>query len=215
MELRENLTDLDVVMDNLGPHWDALMTSPIFDHGGNRERATYVYNKKKVRHHRLASNAQEPRTKLGGDYLAAIEWWGAPFLVSFRAGDAELLLLTAHVRWGASASERVGELTLLANWVAEELVKDPYAGKRDVVVLGDFTSRARRARCSPRCRRGGWSSRRRSSVSRGRTSSGINTMIRYCRTGERERLHRKGGGDGLFRRAGGDPGAVPGADGGG
>ncbi len=110
-ELRENLTDLDVVMDHLGPHWDALMTSPIFDHGGNRERATYVYNRKKVRHHRLASNAQEPRTKLGGDYLAAIQWWRAPFLASFCAGDAELLLLTAHIRWGASASSRLGELT--------------------------------------------------------------------------------------------------------
>lgn len=138
VELRENLAELEVSLGHLGPDWRALFTSPVFDAGGNRERAAYVYNARRVRHTGLASSAQAPRTKQGAEYLASIGWWRAPFIASFNAGDAELLLLTAHIRWGDSAAARLSELTLLANWIATEIAKDPFCGARDVVALGDF-----------------------------------------------------------------------------
>lgn len=138
VELRENLEDFEAVMDHLGPHWDVLMTSPLFDPGRNRERAAYLYNTKKVRHHRLASMAHAPRTKRREEYLAQLGWWREPFLAAFTAADAELLLLTAHLRWGKTVASRASELKLLADWVATDIAKDPYCGKRDVIVLGDF-----------------------------------------------------------------------------
>ncbi|MFO0613182.1 MAG: endonuclease/exonuclease/phosphatase family protein [Polyangiaceae bacterium] len=138
VELRQNLTDLDAVLAHLGPHWDALFTGVIRDPAGNHERACYAFNTRRVRHRRLAWNPQAPRTKAGDEYLPKLGWWRPPYLAAFRAGDTDLLLLTAHVRWGRSARARLSELTLLADWVATEIGKDPFCANQDVIALGDF-----------------------------------------------------------------------------
>ncbi|MFO0615261.1 MAG: endonuclease/exonuclease/phosphatase family protein [Polyangiaceae bacterium] len=138
VELRENLAELAVVLGHLGPSWRALFTAPVFDAGGNRERIAYVFDSRRVTHTGLASMAVAPRTKRGTEYLAKICWWRPPFLASFRAGEAELLLLTAHIRWGTTVAERLPEIALLAKWIETELSKDPYAHARDTIVTGDF-----------------------------------------------------------------------------
>lgn len=53
-------------------------------------------------------------------------------------GDTELVVRTAHVRWGANAASRLPELELVADWVALELVKDPHARSNQLLVTGDF-----------------------------------------------------------------------------
>ncbi|MFO0618048.1 MAG: hypothetical protein U0414_35985 [Polyangiaceae bacterium] len=143
VELRENLTELDRVLEILGPTWKALFTSPLFDDAGNRERAAYVFDAARVQHTGLASCPQAPRVKKGEEWISSIGWWRLPYLASFRPaarneGATELLLLTAHVRWGARSSARDNELSLLADWVATDLAKDPFSAARDVLVLGDF-----------------------------------------------------------------------------
>lgn len=138
VELREDLTQLRAVLAQLGPSWRAVFTAPTFDAGGNRERAAYVFDTRHVTHSGLASMAFAPRTKRGEEYLSQIGWWRPPFFASFTVGRTELLLLTAHVRWGKNAPARLIELELLADWVHAELAKDPYARGRALVVLGDF-----------------------------------------------------------------------------
>lgn len=138
VELREDLGDLRRVMALLGPHWKAVYSVPVFDPAGNRERSAFLYDSRFVCHTGLASGAQAPRTKKGAEYLAKIDWWRAPYVASFDAGGTELVVLTAHVRWGKNQSERLPELELLADWIALELVKDPVARDSQLLVTGAF-----------------------------------------------------------------------------
>lgn len=58
-------------------------------------------------------------------------------MASFRAGNFDFVLLSAHVRWGDDAAGRVGELTDLANWVDRRRRHRDVADK-DIIVMGDF-----------------------------------------------------------------------------
>lgn len=138
VELRDDLSELREILRILGPAWAALYSAPVFDQGGNRERSAFVFDTRRVRHTGLASGAQAPRTKRGAEYLAKIDWWRAPYIASFHAGDRELLIVTAHIRWGASPASRIPELALFADWVAVEMAKDPLARGREIIAMGDF-----------------------------------------------------------------------------
>jgi endonuclease/exonuclease/phosphatase family metal-dependent hydrolase len=64
-------------------------------------------------------------------------WWRNPYMASFRAGSFDFVVVSAHIRWGANAKERLPELDLLARWV-QERGKDPNFTDKDLVAMGDF-----------------------------------------------------------------------------
>ena len=142
VELHEDLTELRAILRLLGPTWAALYSAPVFDPGGNRERSAFVLDTRRVRHTGLASGVQAPRKKEGPEYLSKIDWWRRPYVASFSIGpvgrEVELLLVTAHIRWGDNATSRIPELTLFADWIALEVAKDPDAKGRELIALGDF-----------------------------------------------------------------------------
>lgn len=138
VELREDLGDLRRVLARLGPSWRAVYSAPVFDPAGSRERIAFVFDTRYVRHTGLASAVQAPRTRKGTEYLTKIDWWRVPYVASFESGGTELVVLTAHVRWGDTAAGRVPELEMLADWVALEFVKDPLARSSQLLVTGDF-----------------------------------------------------------------------------
>jgi endonuclease/exonuclease/phosphatase family metal-dependent hydrolase len=57
--------------------------------------------------------------------------------VSFRAGDATLILVTLHVLYGASAAQRLPELAGIARWMADWALRSN-RWHHNLVVLGDF-----------------------------------------------------------------------------
>ena len=137
-EVRDDLSDLDRVVAILGPYWRVVFSDFIADRGGNRERVAYLYDERAVTFTGLAAEADPPRRKnAAGEYVAQIDWWRAPYIASFQAGDFDFVLLTVHIRWGAGSAARVGPLKTLAEWVTKRR-KDRHSVDQDIIVMGDF-----------------------------------------------------------------------------
>ena len=118
VELRDDVRDLAQVLRYLGPYWRVVFSDYLTDAGGNRERVAYVYDTRAATFTGLASYALPLREKKQDEYLSAISWWRNPYLASFRAGNFDFIVLTAHIRWGKTAAGRVPELERLAEWIA-------------------------------------------------------------------------------------------------
>ena len=138
-EVRDNLTDLNRVLEILGPYWKAIFSDFITDAGGNRERIAYVYDKRAVTFTGLAAEADAPRKKdrISGEYLPQISWWRKPFIASFRAGSFDFVAITAHIRWGSGEKSRVNPLQQLADWV-DKRRREKHLQDKDMIVMGDF-----------------------------------------------------------------------------
>ena len=137
-ELRENLGDLDRVMEILGPYWKVIFSDIAMDSGGNKERTAYLYDKRVVVFTGLAAEADPIRKKnKENEYIPTITWWRSPYLASFRAGKFDFVVLTAHIRWGKSKSSRAKALKHLANWI-EKRRKSKHVINKDIIVMGDF-----------------------------------------------------------------------------
>lgn len=137
-EVGANLKPLAEVLDFLGPHWRVVYSDFISDDGGNSERVAYVYDERAVSFTGLASEADPPRIKNDqGEYLPAITWWRSPYIASFRAGNFDFVLVTAHVRWGDYEEDRLKPLRLLAEWVNKRR-KSKNGADKDIIVMGDF-----------------------------------------------------------------------------
>ena len=138
-EVRANIEELKKTLDILGPYWKAVFSDYIADAGGNRERVAYIYDSRAVRFTGLAAEADAPRKKdkKTGEYLPGFSWWRKPFIASFRAGNYDFVLTTAHIRWGKKKEDRIAPLKLLADWVYKRS-KEPHGIDKDYIVLGDF-----------------------------------------------------------------------------
>lgn len=146
-ELRDNISDLKRVMDILGPYWKVVYSDYNTDRAGNRERIAYVYDKRAVAFTGLAAEADPPRKKMkvivNGEevmeYRSLITWWRSPFMASFRAGDFDFIVISAHIRWDKQGGEesRKRALDLLAKWV-DKRRKDKHLIDKDIILMGDF-----------------------------------------------------------------------------
>ena len=137
VELRDNVQEMAEVLRILGPEWDIIYSDYIEDHGGNRERVGYVFDRRACVFTGLCGNANEPRKKKGVEYLPDKSWWRKPFMTSFRAGNFDFVVLTTHVRWGETEKNRIIELGMLADYVHDRTV-EAIPIDRDVIVMGDF-----------------------------------------------------------------------------
>ncbi len=137
-ELHENLEDLGKVLKILGPYWRAVYSDSIPDQGGTRERMAYVFDKRAVSFTGLAAEADAPRKKQeNGEWIPALSWWRSPYIASFRSGNFDFVLITAHIRWADSAKDRLKPLKLLAKWVHDRR-KNKFGADKDIILLGDF-----------------------------------------------------------------------------
>ncbi len=136
-EVRDNLSDLERVLEILGPYWKVVFSDFSGDRPGNRERMAYVYDERAVTFTGLAAEADPPRKKVGKNYVAAIEWWRSPFMASFRAGSFDFILIAAHIRWGSGEAARVAPLQELANWI-DKRRKEKFVFDKDIILMGDF-----------------------------------------------------------------------------
>ena len=137
VELRDNLADLGRVLKILGPYWRAVFSDVIPDLGGNRERVAYVYDQRAATFNGLAAEANEPRKKIGQEYLSEKSFWRSPYLASFKSGIFDFVVLTTHIRWGDSMEGREGEIAMLAAWIEGKRL-DKFAEDHDFMIMGDF-----------------------------------------------------------------------------
>ncbi len=138
-ELRDKLGDLERVLKILGSYWKVVYSDYISDSPGNFERIGYLYDGRSVRFTGLAAEVDPERqkNKASGEYVASISWWRSPYIASFRAGHFDFVVITAHIRWGSSESDREQELAALAQWI-DKKVKEQGWNDRDIILMGDF-----------------------------------------------------------------------------
>ncbi len=140
IEVRDNLADMNRVIDVLGPQWSVLFSDFNADAQGNRERIAYLYDSRAVTFTGLAAESDPPRAKdkTTGEYVPAITWWRSPYMASFKAGNFDFILLAAHIRWGGEdAAARIPELKMLADWI-DARSREEFTVDKDIILLGDF-----------------------------------------------------------------------------
>jgi endonuclease/exonuclease/phosphatase family metal-dependent hydrolase len=137
VELRDDLTDLSRVLTILGPYWRAIYSDFIPDSGGNYERIAFVYDKRAVTFTGLADGAVPDRTKTDDRYDINNMWWRTPYLGSFRAGNFDFVIMTAHIRWGKQPEERLKEVQSVADWLKAKF-QQKHLVDVDWLVTGDF-----------------------------------------------------------------------------
>jgi endonuclease/exonuclease/phosphatase family metal-dependent hydrolase len=105
----------------------------------------FVFDTRKVQMSGLACELVVPAeqlNKIGEDALRK-QFARTPYAVSFRTGGSPIkrpktfILITLHVLYGAEASQRIPELTAIAEWLAQ-WAKDVNAYGHNLIALGDF-----------------------------------------------------------------------------
>jgi len=117
-EIKGDLRAIRDTMRFLGDDWDFLMTDVTGGSAGNNERLGIIFQRSRVRPSGLAAElVVEPErlNRVGNNPNILKEQFArTPYAVSFRRGDATVILVTLHIKFGAS-SERTPELQEIAD----------------------------------------------------------------------------------------------------
>jgi hypothetical protein len=138
-EVRRDTSGLRLLLDGfLGPHWGLMLSDVSAGERGNTERLAYLFDTRRVTPSGLAGEIVLPPAP-SGDPVEQFD--RTPYIVGFRAGTERFALLTAHIRYGRTPADRLGELRALAAHVALEIRdRARFAGAEEanLIVLGDF-----------------------------------------------------------------------------
>ena len=121
----------------LGTDWGLIVSDVSAGSKGNNERLAFIYDKRRVTPSGLAGEIVLPQE---GGVNPAEQFDRTPYIVGFQAGKERFALLTAHIRYGKSPTDRLSEIQSLSQYVAEEIRDRANAGaeERNLIVLGDF-----------------------------------------------------------------------------
>jgi hypothetical protein len=155
-----DLPEWERVLSILGPDWGFIATDVTdTELGGNGERLTFAYDKRKVRFRNIAGEIVLPPgalvsenvvPKADDEHAAKADVAGTevgrqfartPFVASFQAGWFRFDICTVHIYYGTESGEklekRIAEIGAIATYFgmrAEEALKQ----KRSLILLGDF-----------------------------------------------------------------------------
>lgn len=139
------------IMKILGPSWDYIATD-ISDTraGGNGERMTFVYDKRKVWFKNIAGEIVLPNnllitksktTSKKGGLLQGKQFRRTPFVVSFQSGWLKFDLCTVHIYYGQGSEgveQRIQEIKTIAKYLSDRVDKSLTREKKATILLGDF-----------------------------------------------------------------------------
>ena len=138
-EARGDLSALRAMLQTLGDSWGLISTDVTRGRAGNNERMVFVFDTRRVRPSGLAGElvvAIESETPVEATALDE-QFARTPYAVSFTAGPHELTLVTLHVLYGDVSADRVGELTEIAEWLADWPSREK-EWSENLFALGDF-----------------------------------------------------------------------------
>jgi endonuclease/exonuclease/phosphatase family metal-dependent hydrolase len=137
-EVKSDTSGIRLLLDEfLGSDWDLVMSDVSAGAGGNEERLTFLFDKRRVQLSGLAGEIVLPPTK-DGNPMAQFD--RTPYIVGFRTRSDTFALLTAHIKYGKVPADRLGEIAALAQYIASELraKANAMAEEANLIVLGDF-----------------------------------------------------------------------------
>ena len=146
-----DLKDWETIMDILGRDWDYIATDVSeWKDGGNGERMTFVYDKRKVWFKNIAgevvlsasqliteeiTDPDNPQEKAGKQFART------PFIVSFQCGWFKFDLCTVHIYFGEERGAKLRRRIAEIEGIAAELkdrAKISLREKDALILLGDF-----------------------------------------------------------------------------
>lgn len=147
-----DLQEWETIMDILGKDWDYIATDVSeFADGGNGERMTFVFDKRKVWFKNIAGEIVLSCTKLISENIELEEgstmkyerqFARTPFIVSFQSGWFRFDLCTVHIYFGAESGEklkrRIKEIDSIAKEIGDRATFSFKEKKQAVILLGDF-----------------------------------------------------------------------------
>jgi endonuclease/exonuclease/phosphatase family metal-dependent hydrolase len=151
------LDEWEQVTDILGPSWDWIATDVTEGTGGNGERLTYLYDKRKVWFQNIAGEVVLPanllitanvKPKAGDkdkiekeDADVGKQFRRTPFAALFQSAWFKFEICTVHIYYGAESGqplkERVEEIRRIGEFFGKRAKKD-FEEKRSLILLGDF-----------------------------------------------------------------------------
>ncbi|MBR0567591.1 endonuclease/exonuclease/phosphatase family protein [Azoarcus sp. L1K30] len=138
-EVKGDLRALRDLLKWLGPDWAFLMTDVTAGAPGNGERMAFLFDRRRLELSGLACELVVPQQWLDEIDAGALrrQFARTPYAVSFRSGRATFILVTLHVTYGASASDRIPELRAIARWM-RNWADNVNAWSQNLIALGDF-----------------------------------------------------------------------------
>jgi len=126
-----------LLQEYLGTDWGLIVSDVTAGSKGNNERLAFIYDKRRVVPSGLAGEIVLP-SETGEN--PAQQFDRTPYIVGFQAGQERFSLLTAHIRYGEGATDRIGEIAAFSRYIAEEIRGRASSGgeERNLIVLGDF-----------------------------------------------------------------------------
>ena len=139
------------VMKILGPNWDFIATDETDRAlGGNGERMTFVYDKRKVWFQNIAGEIVLPPKMLisrtdfevnGKTVTAGNQFKRTPFIASFQSGWLKFDICTVHLYYGANSGDklkqRIEEIGTIAKYLSKRADR-ALGANRALFLLGDF-----------------------------------------------------------------------------
>jgi endonuclease/exonuclease/phosphatase family metal-dependent hydrolase len=138
-------------MKILGPAWDFIATDETDRKlGGNGERMTFVYDKRKVWFQNIAGEIVLPPNMLisltelevdGNTIKAGNQFKRTPFIASFQSGWLKFDICTVHLYYGANSgdklNQRIEEIGTIAKYLSTRADR-ALGDDRALILLGDF-----------------------------------------------------------------------------
>ena len=145
------LYDLETVIAILGKDWDYIATDVTDSSlGGNGERLTYLFDRRKVKFQNIAGEIVLPNNMLiskalveteSGRVYTGKQFRRTPFIAKFQAGWFRFELCSVHIYYGSESGDkliqRIEEIKRVAKYFgkrAEQAEKE----FRSLILLGDF-----------------------------------------------------------------------------
>ena len=138
-------------MSILGPDWDYIatdVTDPVL--GGNGERMTFAFDKRKVWFQNIAGEIVFPKNMLiskvqvkqgESKFVAGKQFRRTPFVGSFQAGWFKFDICTVHLYFGhffgPKLEERIEEIGAIARYLSDR-ANIALDDDRALILLGDF-----------------------------------------------------------------------------
>jgi endonuclease/exonuclease/phosphatase family metal-dependent hydrolase len=152
------LDEWEKVTKILGPSWDWIATDVTEGTGGNGERLTYLYDKRKVWFQNIAGEIVLPANLLitanvkpkAGDKekiekeeeSVGKQFRRTPFAALFQSAWFKFEICTVHIYYGdergEALAERVDEIRKVGEFFGKRAKKDLDEEKRSLILLGDF-----------------------------------------------------------------------------
>ena len=137
-EVRSDLRALRYLLKALGPDWGFTLTDVTKGKAGNDERLAFLFDTRRVTPSGLACELVVPEDDPHVSPTAfARQFARTPYAVSFNSAGKTFILVTLHVVYGQAPTDRVGELTAIAEWLAGWATEAAEWG-HNLICLGDF-----------------------------------------------------------------------------